>query len=242
MDQKIFAGRVAVITGAATGIGRATVEGMIERGAVAVAIDRNGALLQEVCASLPQEQVRVFQADVADQARVEEIVAAVLAEFGKIDYLINNAGLWRRFIPFADTTPDMWKQFIDVNIYGTLYITHAVLPAMKEKQFGRIINLGSVAGVYGNGTMADYSLTKGAVIAFTKALAKEVGTDGITVNAVSPGMVSNEYNEIGPTDKNYLGRTCTHKENADLICYLASDEAAYISGQNIQIDGCRRMI
>ncbi|MBQ9965515.1 MAG: SDR family oxidoreductase, partial [Clostridia bacterium] len=164
--------------------------------------------------------------------------------FGKIDILINNAALWRQFSSFVETDIDIWKKFININIMGTVYFTKAVINKMIENNYGRIINVASVAGVYGNATMTPYSATKGAVISFTKALAKEVAQFGITVNAVSPGSVSPADNRdidfSEPSGLSFMGRTGTGRENADLICFLASEEAGYISGQNIQIDGCRK--
>ena len=117
---------------------------------------------------------------------------------------------------------------------------------MLEQNYGRIINVASVAGIYGNRKMAHYSATKGAIISFTRALAKEVVTKGVLVNAVSPGSVSPSSEEdidfSQPSELSYMGRTGTDRENADLICFLASNQAGYISGQNIQIDGCRKKI
>ena len=136
------------------------------------------------------------------------------------------------------------ERFIDINIMGVVYCTRAVLPKMIENGYGRIINIASVAGVYGNANMAHYSATKGALIAFTKALAKEVTDKGVLVNSVSPGSVSPASNpDIDYTQESqlsFMGRTGSDRENANLICFLASDEASYISGQNIQIDGCRK--
>jgi 3-oxoacyl-[acyl-carrier protein] reductase len=127
---------------------------------------------------------------------------------------------------------------------GTVYFTKAVLPSMIENSWGRIINVASVAGVYGNAMAAHYSATKGAVIAFTKALAKEVKDKGVLVNSVSPGSVSpSNVEDIDYTVESqlsFMGRTGSDRENANLICFLASDEASYIAGQNIQIDGCRK--
>ena len=115
---------------------------------------------------------------------------------------------------------------------------------MIENGFCRVINIASVAGVYGNANMAHYSATKGAIISFTKALAKEVTNKGVTVNAVSPGSVSSAENSdidsYEPSELSFMGRTGTDRENANLICFLASNESSYISGQNIQIDGCRK--
>ena len=117
---------------------------------------------------------------------------------------------------------------------------------MVEAGYGRIVNVASVTGVYGSGNMVHYSTTKGALIAMTKALAKEVVEKGVLINAVSPGSVSpasnEDYNYTQPTPLSYMGRTGSDMENANLICFLASDEASYISGQNIQIDGSRRKI
>lgn len=127
---------------------------------------------------------------------------------------------------------------------GVVYFTKAVLPKMLENGHGRIINVGSVAGVYGNANMVHYSTTKGALITMTKALAKEVADKGVLVNCVSPGSVSpsenKDMNYFENSELSFIGRTGTDMENANLICFLASDEASYISGQNIQIDGCRK--
>lgn len=127
---------------------------------------------------------------------------------------------------------------------GVVYCTKAVLPKMLENSYGRIVNVASVAGVYGNANMVHYSATKGALIAMTKALAKEVTDKGVLVNCVSPGSVSpsgnKDMNYFENSELSFMGRTGTDMENANLICFLASDEASYISGQNIQIDGCRK--
>ena len=127
---------------------------------------------------------------------------------------------------------------------GVVYCTRAVIDKMLENKYGRIINVSSVAGVYGNAYMSHYSATKGAVIAFTKALAKEVTPGGVLVNSVSPGSVSPSENpdpdSYIESELSFMGRTGTDMENADLIYFLAGDNSSYISGQNIQIDGCRK--
>ena len=158
--------------------------------------------------------------------------------FGGIDILVNNAGIFRaHYQPFKDQISAYWKQKIEINILGTMYCTHAVMPGMMERRYGRIINVSSVAGVYGLRNMVDYSMTKGAVIAFTKALAKELGPSNITVNAVAPGNIST-YSEL--PELSFLGRSGTAEECANVITFLASDEASFVSGQNYQVDGCRR--
>ncbi len=241
-----FKGKVALITGAAVGIGRATAILMAERGASLVLVDIDGKGLDNLKAELDKynTEVLTFTCDVSDEAAVYGTVEEAEKHFGKIDILVNKAALWRCWASFVETSVDEWKKYIDVNIMGVVYFTKAVLPAMIGRRWGRIINVSSVAGVYGNANMAHYSATKGAVIAFTRALAKEVTADGVLVNCVSPGSVSSSENsDIDFTQEStlsFMGRTGSGRENAELICFLASDASGYISGQNIQIDGCRK--
>ncbi len=237
-----FKNKTALITGAAVGIGRAAAINFARHGASLVLLDLDYEKLQGVKAELSEytNDVRIFKCDVSDEARVNEIAK----EVGNIDILVNNAALWRCWSEFVETPTDEWKKFLDVNIMGVVYVTRAFLPGMIERGFGRVINIASVAGVYGNANMVHYSATKGALISMTKALAKEVSDKGVTVNSVSPGSVSPATNsDVNYTEEStlsFIGRTGSGMENANLICFLASDEASYISGQNIQIDGCRK--
>ncbi|MBE6596840.1 MAG: SDR family oxidoreductase [Ruminococcaceae bacterium] len=241
-----FDNKVALITGASVGIGRAVALLLGERGAKLILVDINGEKLEALKTELKAytEDVLTFVCDVSDETAVSKVVTESLQGFGKIDILVNNAALWRCKSSFVDTSTEEWKRFIDVNIMGVVYFTKASLPSMIENSYGRVINVASVAGVYGNANMAHYSATKGAVIAFTKALAKEVTGKGVLVNSVSPGSVSpSDISDIDHTQESalsFMGRTGSDRENAELICFLASDEASYISGQNIQIDGCRK--
>ncbi len=244
--QMDFNGKVALITGASVGIGRAAAMRFAELGADLVLADINFEKLQSVKAELAHygRDVLIYPCDVSDESRVNEITAYAMTHFGKVDILVNNAALWRNWSKFEETPIELWKKFLNVNVMSVVYFTNAVLPKMKEQNYGRIINVCSVAGVYGNANMACYSATKAAVIGMSKALAKEVAKQGITVNAVSPGSVSPAENPDPnfhqPSELAFMGRTGTDMENANLICFLASDEAAYISAQNIQIDGCRK--
>lgn len=243
-----FENKVALVTGAAVGIGRATAILLAQNGAKLVLVDVNGekldALKEELSAYT--DRLLTFVCDVSDEAAVYNVVEESRNAFGKIDILVNNAAIWRCWSSFLETSTEEWKKYLDINVMGTVYFTKAVLPSMVEHSWGRIINVASVAGVYGNAMMAHYSATKGAIIAFTKALAKEVADKGVLVNSVSPGSVSPSDNEdmdySCPSDLAYMGRTGSDNENANLICFLASDEASYISGQNIRIDGCRRSL
>lgn len=241
-----FIGQTVLITGAAVGIGRGAAIEFAQKGAKLVLVDVNQEKLETVKRELSEytDEVLTFVCDVSDEERVYEVVRQACDSYEKIDILVNNAALWRGWAPFEDTPTEDWKKFIDINVMGTVYFTKAVLGQMKKNGFGRIINIASVAGVYGNANMVHYSATKGAIIAMTKALAKEVASYGITVNSISPGSVSSSQN----SDPNYyedselcfMGRTGTNMENAHLICFIASREADYISGINIQIDGCRK--
>ncbi len=241
-----FNGKCALVTGAAVGIGRACAINFAKNGAKVVAVDINPATLEKLEKEILEYtgDVLTLVCDVADENAVNETVKKAEERFEKVDILVNNAALWREWASFVDIPSEIWRRFFDINVMGTVHFTKAVLPKMIDNGFGRIINVASVAGVYGNANMVNYSTTKGAVIAMTRGLAKEVADKGITVNAVSPGSVSPAENPdmdyVCPSELAFMGRTGSDNENANLILFLASDGASYISGQNIQIDGCRR--
>ena len=241
-----FTNKTALITGASVGIGRAVALKLAQNGAKVVLFDVNFEKLEAVKKEIEEytKDVLIYNCDVSNEEKLYEIVKEAESIFGGIDILVNNAALWRCWDSFVNTSTNDWRKFIDINVMGVVYLTKAVFPSMLEKKYGRIINVSSVAGVYGNANMVHYSATKGAVISMTKALAKEVADKGILVNCVSPGSVSDssnpDINSFQPSQLAFMGRTGTNAENANLICFLASDEASYISGQNIQIDGCRK--
>ncbi len=244
----MFKNKTVLITGAAVGIGRACALQFAKNSANVILVDNNPETLAKTEVEIKNitNNVLSFVCEVTDNTSVLNVVEKAVNSFGKIDILINNAAIWRCFTAFNETDIEVWKKLIDVNIMGTVYFTKAVIDKMIENNYGRIINVASVAGVYGNATMSPYSATKGAMISFTKALAKEVAVHNITVNAISPGTVSpaekSDIDYVEPNEVSYSGRTGSARENADLICYLASDNAAYINGQNIQIDGCRKKL
>ena len=241
-------GRVALITGASVGIGRAVALKLASEGKDLILLDIDSDGLEAVKADCERMGVGVWicACDVSSEEQVNEAVRVGLERFKRIDILVNNAALWRASHPFLEISVAEWTTYWNVNVMGVVYLTRAVLGQMIENGYGRIINVASVAGVYGNAKMSCYSATKGAIISFTKALAKEVAEQGITVNSVSPGTVSNsdegDENYVMPSSMSYMGRTGTGAENANLIAFLASEGAGYISGQNIQIDGCRKRI
>ena len=241
-----FQEKVALITGAAVGIGRATAIEMAKEGAKLALLDINPETLDAVKKELEvyHTEVETYVCDISDLDRVNEVVKDAIEKLGKIDILVNNAALWRERSSFVESDANMWKKYFDINVLGTVYVTKAVLPGMLEREWGRVINVASVAGVYGNAKMSCYSSTKGAIISLTRALAKEVSEKGVLVNTISPGSVSPsdvlDIDYTQPSSLSFMGRTGSDRENANLICFLASNEASYIAGQNIQIDGCRK--
>lgn len=247
-----FLGKCAIVTGAASGIGRATALTFAEKGASVVLVDIDSEKLENVKneALKYTDNILTYQCDVSNETKVYEVVNDVKNNFGRIDILVNNAAVFRCWNDFLSTSTEEWRKYIDINIMGVVYFTKAVLGDMIERGYGKIINVASVAGVYGNANMAHYSATKGAVIALTQALAKEVADKGVIINSVSPGTVSPSENpdtsytvqDNTAKELTYMGRSGSHQENANLICFLASDDSLYLSGQNIQIDGCRRRI
>ena len=241
-----FHEKTALVTGAAVGIGRATAIRLAQGGANLILVDLDGEKLTHVKREVEEAGAKALACvcDVSKEEQVNETVRQALDQFGRIDILVNNAALWRSWAPFGETSNEIWQSYFNVNVMSVVYFTKAVLGGMVANGYGRIVNVASVAGVYGNANMVCYSATKGAVIAMTRALAKEVTGKGVLVNAVSPGSVSpsknDDYHFTQPSDLSFAGRTGSDMENADLICFLASDAASYISGQNIQIDGCRK--
>lgn len=235
-----FSGRTAFVTGVSHGIGRAIALGLAEKQAKLFVCDIDKTALEDTAETARALGARVESRclDVSDEAAVNTAMENAIQTFGKIDILINNAGIYNTFDLFQDSDPNDWKKKIEVNILGTMYPTKAVLNHMIANRYGRIVNIGSVAGVYGIPNMTDYAMTKGAVIAFTKSLAKEVAPFGVTVNAVSPGSIS--VNGSDMPEHSFTGRAGTPKECANVVLFLASDEASYVSGQNYLVDGCRK--
>lgn len=237
--------KVAVITGGASGIGRAAVLRFAEEGAAAaiwdVAAERGEALARELTAK--GAKACYFHVNTADAAAVEAAARETLAFFGRIDILINNAGITRD-ATLLKMTPEQWEQVIDINLTGVFNCTKAIAPHLVAQGKGRIVNTSSVVGLYGNFGQTNYAATKAGVIAMTKVWAKELGRKGVTVNAVAPGFIATEMVQAMPEDvlnvmksKVPVGRLGTPEEVAAVYAFLASDEAAYFNGATLSIDG-----
>ena len=243
-------GITAVITGAARGIGEEIALEYAANGADLVLIDLMEDQIGTVCKkcqALGSHAIAVT-ADVTDERRIREVASEVLNRFGHVDVLVNNAGIYekspRHLIDpeggndFLNIRMDYIRRVLDINVMGTMYMTAAFLPAMIGQKKGKIINLGSVAGVNGIPGMSEYSASKGAIIAYTKALAHEVAKYGVNVNCISPGSILVEGRT---TPMTYLGRYGCPADIAGAAVFLASDAASFIVGQNLVIDGGRTL-
>jgi NAD(P)-dependent dehydrogenase (short-subunit alcohol dehydrogenase family) len=240
MDLK---GRTAIVTGAANGIGRATALRLAQAGARVAVLDLDKEKAERTTADIQSlgGTALALAVDVTKPAEVQHAVSAILAEFGKIDILVNSAGAgWHRQEFFHDLPIGSWQWILDLNINGTLNVVNAVIEHMIANQYGRIINVGSIAAKVGIPKLAVYAASKGAIVSFTKSLAMELGPHNITVNCVSPGMVS-ASEETPPCDGTFLGRKSAPSEQAAVIVFLASDEASFVTGADYLVDGGRTL-
>lgn len=236
--------RVAIITGASRGIGRATALALAAEGAkVVVNYASSSPAAEEVVAAITDMggNAIALQADVSKVDQVDTLVNHTLEKLGRVDILVNNAGITRDTL-LLRMKPEDWQAVIDLNLTGVFLCTRAVSKIMLKQKSGRIINITSVAGQMGNPGQANYSAAKAGVIGFTKTVAKELASRGITVNAVAPGFIATDMTSGLKSDEilKYipLGRYGEPEEVAGMIRFLAADPAAaYITGQVLNVDG-----
>ncbi len=243
--QQRLKGKVAIVTGASRGIGRATALAMAREGAnVVVNYASSRGAAEEVVAEIAGAggQAIALQADVSKVDRVDAMVKDVKDKLGSIDILVNNAGITRDTL-LMRMKPEDWQAVIDLNLGGVFLCTRAVTKIMLKQKSGRIVNIASVAGQMGNPGQANYSAAKAGVIGFTKTVAKELASRGITVNAVAPGFIETDMTkELKNTEEILkfipLGRYGKSEEVAGTIVFLTADSAAaYITGQVFNVDG-----
>jgi len=244
-----LSGQTAVVTGAATGIGEAIARRLAGAGAAVAVADINFEGAARVAASIAAEGDRTafpVALDVTDPESVRSAVAAVLARTGRIDIWVNNAGIAGKAAPLWEQTDEDWRKVMRVNLDGIFYCSRAVITHMRERKYGRIVNVASIAGKEGNPNMTAYSASKAAVIAFTKSLAKEVALDGICVNSVAPAVVRTQILEqLTPEQIDYMTqripmrRTGTPEEVAAVVHYLASPDCSFVTGQCHDASGGR---
>jgi len=237
--------KVAIITGGASGIGRAIVQRFAQEGAVVVICDINLKSAQDLSNQLKGKELRskAFEVDVSDPLQVERVVNDVAEEFKRIDILVNNAGVTRDALLIRTTSSD-WDMVMAVNLKGAFNFTKSAARMMMKQRYGRIINITSVVGIMGNAGQSSYSASKAGLIGLTKSTAKELASRWITVNAVAPGYILTPMTETLPqaAKEGFLSsiplkKGGTPEQVANLVLFLASDEADYITGQVIQIDG-----
>ena len=238
--------RVVLVTGGSRGIGRATAELLAGRGhQVAVNYVSNATAAADAVAAIDAAggTAIAVQGDVGEEAAVERIVDEVQDQLGQIEILVNTAGITRDDL-IMRMKPEAWDDVLQTNLRSVYLCSRAVMRSMLRARWGRIISVSSVAGVYGNAGQANYSAAKAGIIGFTKGLAKEVGSRGITVNAVAPGFIATDMTAAlgedttsAAVERITLGRLGTAREVATAVGYLASDDASYITGQTVVVDG-----
>lgn len=244
-DKNLLSGQNAVVTGASRGIGYAVASALAAVGANVAIVDycdeeiSRGAA--EELAKTCGVDVRAYRCDVSNYEEAEATVKQILADFGSIEILVNNAGITKDGL-LAQMTEEQFSRVVGINLGGTFNMTRHVTRAMMRKRYGRIVNLASIAGITGNAGQVNYSASKAGVIGVTKSVAKELASRGITANAIAPGFVATDMTKDIPDDAPLkqqipLGRIAEPAEIAALAVFLCSPAASYITGEVIRIDG-----
>ena len=246
-----FTGQVAIVTGAARGIGLAIAEALAAEGAKVALFDLDLQEAQRQAERLTAggSEACAYAVDVAEAAQVQAAVEAVVARWGRIDILVNNAGVPGPSAPLWEVTDAQWRRTLAIDLDGVFYCCRAVVPVMLQQGYGRIVNVASIAGKEGNPNLAPYSTAKAGVIGLTKSLGKELATRGVIVNAVTPAVIETDIlKDVKPEVVQYMvsripmGRVGDPEEAADLIAYLLSDRARYITGTAVNLENLRRIM
>ena len=241
-----LAGKIALVTGGSRGIGRACVQSLARQGAhVALVYHSNTEAAESLVAELKEEghEIEAIQADVSDTARADEVVDRLVEKWERLDILVNSAGVIRDGL-FATMSRENWSTVIDTNLTGTYNYCRAAAQPMISRRRGSVINISSVAAEFGSRGQVNYAASKGGIDGLTRCLAKELAARGVRVNAVSPGMIETDMSEAvrnvaGDRIKKMipLRRIGTAEEIASVVTFLASDDASYLTGQVLRVDG-----
>ncbi|MYH24895.1 MAG: 3-oxoacyl-[acyl-carrier-protein] reductase [Holophagales bacterium] len=238
-------GRTALVTGASRGIGRAAALLLARQGARVVLAARNEALLDEVAGTVRANggDAHPMALDLADHESIPAAVRGLPAEFAAVDILVNNAGITADNL-LARMTLEQWQRVLDVNLTGAFVLTKALVRGMMRRRHGRVVSVSSVAGVVGNAGQANYAASKAGLIGFSKSLARELLSRGITVNVVAPGFIETDMTAALPDgagerflEQHGLVRLGTVDDIAAAVLYLASDEASYVTGEVLSVSG-----
>jgi len=240
--------KVAIVTGAGQGIGRAIALSLAKDGAKLVINDIVEENAKEVVKEIESNggDATAILADVSNKNAVEHMISLTLEKYGQIDILVNNAGISGPMVPVQNLREEDWDKVINVDLKGTFLCSQAVIPSMLEKQYGKIVNISSIAGKEGNANMTAYCAAKSGIIGFTKALAEEVVRNGINVNCICPALIATELTlGLGEeqikflTEKIPMGRLGKPEEISDLVKFLVSDASSFITRQAYSISGGR---
>lgn len=240
-----FNGKVAVVTGSAKGIGAEIAREFSQKGASVVLTDVNKQNLDAIFDELKKTNTNVLAilSDISKFNEAQHLIEKTTEKFEKIDILVNNAGITRDNL-LMRMSEEEWDQVITTNLKGTFNCIKAVTRAMMKQRYGRIINISSVVGLMGNAGQTNYAASKAGVIGVTKSVARELASRNITCNAIAPGFIETDMTAIlgekvveGLKSQIPLGRLGSMKDVANLVCFLASDDAAYITGQVVNVDG-----
>lgn len=237
-----FTNKVVVVTGSARGIGKSLAESFAKLGAKVVVTDLDQALCEQVAKEISADAIGV-KANVTSAEDIEALFQAAVEKFGRVDVVVNNAGITRDTLMIRMDEKD-WDMVLDINLKGAFLVTKAAARIMMKQRYGRIVNISSVVGLTGNAGQANYSASKAGLIGLTKSSAKELCTRGITVNAVAPGFIETEMTHVLPAaarqaflDRALVNRPGTPNDVAAAVLFLASDSASYITGQVLAVDG-----
>jgi 3-oxoacyl-[acyl-carrier protein] reductase len=242
-----FNGQVVVISGAATGIGRSSAHLIAARGAKIIALDFNKSALSELAAELNLAPNQVHVCDISDQSQVNNSISTILKDHGAIDALINTAGIvGPSNTQFVDINWPDFEKVLQVNLYGAIWLTQAVIPSMKANKYGRIVHLASIAGKEGNPGLSPYNTSKAGMIGFVKGVAKEIAADGVLINTLAPAVISTPMN-ANTSDETIkymlsripMGRVGQPEEVAEMVAFMASKACSFTTGFTFDASGGR---
>lgn len=240
-------GKIALVTGASRGIGRAIAEKLVEKGATVIgtATTENGA---NAISQYLGDKGKGFALNVTSQESIEEVINAVNSQYGDIDILVNNAGITRDNL-LMRMKEEEWQDILNTNLTSVFRLSKALMRSMMKKRYGRIVTIGSVVGSTGNAGQANYSAAKAGLIGFSKSLAREVASRGITVNVVAPGFIETDMTRALNDEQRAtflaqvpVNRFGDPKEIANAVAFLVSDEASYITGETLHVNGGMYMV